>query len=94
MSRQNEGLKLIGVPVEPDLHAAIKAFSVGDGSKKPLPLAAACRKLLRVALEGEGAELIARDLESEGYNDGLRRGLHEARTAIRAALQDLWQGGE
>jgi len=33
----------------------------------------------------------SRTMEANGYQDGLRRGIHEARTAIRDALTELWE---
>lgn len=90
MSRKRAGLKLIGVPVEPDLHAAIVELSQDLSPDKPLPLAAVCRELLRKAIEEGWDKLVARDLKDAGYQEGLRRGLHEAKTKLTGALKGSW----
>ena len=86
--RQNRGLKLIGVPVEPDLYDAIEAFAAENGGEKPLPMAEVCRKLLREAFVDGAGERVAADLADTGYQDGRRRGMHEA----HQHMKKLWGG--
>lgn len=66
-------LRLVGVNCEPDLHAALEAYA----EEHDLSKSEAARLLLRAALEGEGAQLVARDLENVGYRAGFRRGLRQ-----------------
>ncbi len=90
--RINRGLKLIGVPVEPQMHdqiedlAAELGLAEDDGSAggdKPLPLAEVCRRLMADALAGGAGKRIAEDLADAGYQAGLRRGLHEVREYMK-----------
>lgn len=94
MSRARRGLKLIGVPVEPEVHEAIVDLSdewKNPDSGRPMPLAQVCRLLLDKALEKGWNKLVAKDLVDAGYQDGLRRGLHEARTKIAGSLKGSWR---
>ncbi len=92
--RKNRGLKLIGVPVEPDLHEAIIEMAADQADPvtgKPAPLAAVCRDLLHKAFEKGWDRLVARDLADAGYREGLRRGLAEARGKISEAMKESWR---
>ncbi len=83
MTRKNRGLKLIGVPVEPELYEAIVEISRSQGTVNPVPLASVARDLLWKALRaGAGDELID-DLEDQGYQAGVKRGLHEVRQHMK-----------
>lgn len=96
MSRQRRGLKLIGVPVEPDIHQAITDLAEefkDPTTGKPMPLAAVARDLIRKALEKGWDRLVARDLKDAGYQEGLRRGLarvHAERKKLADALDKEW----
>jgi hypothetical protein len=90
VTRARRGLKLIGVPVEPDTHTAIVELAEEWGEGKPLPLAQVVRLLIDKALEKGWDRLVAKDLADAGYQDGLRRGLHEAKTKIAGAMKGSW----
>lgn len=83
MARRNRGLKLIGVPFEPDVHEAIVAISEAKDQEKPIPLAEVVRDLVRDALEDGAEERILAKFDDEGYQAGLRRGLHEVRQHMK-----------
>ena len=76
------GLQLVGIKVEVDLWEALGRYA----QERQITTSEAGRRLLRVALK----ELPPQDPGEAGYQDGLRRGLQEARTAIREALAELW----
>ena len=75
------GLTLAGINVEPDVYRALAEYA----AQHEMTISEAGRKLLRSALsETSGlGDLASRDLEDDGYNEGLRRGLREARAAIQ-----------
>ena len=90
MAKTNKGLKLIGVPVEPDLHEAVVRFAEENGEPgHPLPLAVVCRQLLRTVFTEKLDLLAAQDLQDAGYQAGLRRGLEES----RQHMKKLYTGG-
>lgn len=61
---------VLTVKIEPDLHHVLVNFAAVQRKTK----SELARELLRVALEGEGAELVERDLADRGYQAGFRRG--------------------
>lgn len=65
--------KLVGVNCEQDLHEALAAWA----DKNEVNLSEAGRLLLRAALDGEGADLVAQDLKDRGYREGFRQGLRD-----------------
>lgn len=81
MARPRQDLEVVTIKVPPEVREALRAFA----EAQQLTVSEAGRKLLRVALEGEGANLVARDLADEGYQDGRRQGLR----AFHEALADL-----
>lgn len=78
--KSGRSLVMVGFQLEPTTHAELKRWA----ELKKMPISEACRVLIRSAL-GAPPSLGA------GYNDGLRRGLHEARTAFSAALKKAWR---
>ncbi len=83
MKRKNRGLKLIGVPVESELHDAIVSISRANDQKSPLPLAQVARDLLWQAINDGAGERVLADLADQGYQEGLRRGMHEVRQHMK-----------
>lgn len=77
----------MGVKLEAEEHAAV----VEIAEQHELSHSEVGRNLIRQALEAGGAELIERKLSDEGYNDGLRRGLREARMKIQGAVKGDWK---
>lgn len=77
-------LKLVGVNCEWDLYAALQDFAAAHD----VSTSEAARLLIRKALEGSEAELVARDLADVGYRAGFRRGLkqvHEHMAKLKPA---------
>jgi hypothetical protein len=72
----------VSLRIDPDTLHALKDLAAERG--EPLPETA--RGLLRATL---GTELTSR--EDEGYNEGVRRGLHDLRVAMHAAITKLWR---
>jgi len=77
------GLVPITIRVEPEVYQALQEYS----TRSELSLAEGARVALRAAL----LEQTPGDLADDGYNEGLRRGLAEARTKIQAALEKEWR---
>lgn len=85
-----QGLVPLGLKVEADLFNALMEYADSNG----MSASEAGRKLLRVALIDDGARLggLASDnLQDEGYNEGLRHGLHDLRVALHRAMTKLWK---
>lgn len=82
---------MVGTQLEGDLFDAVKAFAEQNTGGN---MSAALRELVRTALfarSGQLGSLAGRNLESSGYNEGIRQGLHDVKVAIRNAVQNLWQ---
>lgn len=58
--------------------------------KLDLTVSALICQLLEKALADGGAEFLRQKFADEGYQEGLRRGLLEARTKIRDAMKGSW----
>jgi len=84
-ARVRRELIQVGVQCEPDLYAALVEFAATH--KKPLSVV--CRELLRSALEGEGAQLVERDLHDAGYKEGYRQGLRELYSGVKALAEKI-----
>lgn len=77
----------MGVNCEADLAEALEAFAGANGG---LPLSEAARLLLREALQGQGAQLVAQNLRDLGYLAGFRQGLrdvHEHMAALKPKIE-------
>jgi len=98
-NRIDRGLVLVGVKLLPETHAQLQAFAdqltlstPGEVGRKlhRFTLGEVGRKLIEEALAGPEAQAVANDLESKGYQDGLRAGAR----AVRLALTDLFRDEE
>ncbi len=80
--KSSSKLAVLSFKAEPELVVAVQAFADENGQT----VSAAIRQLVERALNGVtptgGADA--------GYQDGLRRGLHEARTKIAGSLKGSW----
>lgn len=80
MTRKNEGgLVVLSTKVHPVLADQVKLLAAESNET----VSSTIVRLLREALEDGAGARIKRDLEDEGYQDGLRRGLHEARAHMK-----------
>lgn len=82
--------KLLTARIDASLFEALKQYADSNHGGST---STAVRELLMVALQNNGGlqGLRQASLKGRGYADGLRRGLHEARTAIRTAVDGLWE---
>ncbi len=84
MAKNRGGLVVLSAKVEPGLAARVqKAASQGGQTVSKM-----VERLLVDALNEGAVERIASDLADEGYQDGLRRGMHE----VRQHMKKLWSG--
>lgn len=77
--------KLVGIKLELAVYEQLAEYAEGLG----LSPGTAARKLVETALAGELGDQVARDLEAEGYRDGLAK----ANARVKQALTKLWKEG-
>lgn len=80
------GLVPLTLRVDVETYQALQEY----GQTHDQSLAEAGRTVLRQALEAS-EDLEALPPEDAGYNEGLRRGLHDLRVAIHGATTKLWR---
>lgn len=81
-ARNQGGLVVLSVKASVELADEIKQLAIDTDQTVSLTLT----NLLQQALEEGGAKRLKRDLKDEGYQAGLRRGLHE----VREHMKKLW----
>ncbi len=87
MTRRNQGgLAVLSAKVSIELWEEVRQLAESLDQTVSLTIA----RLLEQALVDGGAKHLKRDLADAGYQDGLRRGLHEARTKIAGSLKGSW----
>lgn len=86
-SRNRGGIVVLSMKSPAELADAVKQLAEELGQTVSLTL----NRLVEQALEEGGAERLAKDLADVGYQNGLRRGLHAARTKIQAAMKEEWK---
>lgn len=80
MTRRNlGGLIVLSAKVSAELAEEIKQLAIDTDQTVSLTLTS----LLQTGLEEGGAKRLKRDLKDEGYQAGVRRGLHEVREHMK-----------
>lgn len=87
MTRRNEG-GLVVLSAKVDAELADEVRQLAESLKQTV--SKVMGDLIRQALVDGGAKHLKRDLADAGYQDGLRRGLHEAKTKIAGAMKGSW----
>ncbi len=86
MGKNRGGLVVLSAKVEAGLAAEVRRIAAQQGET----VSKIVERLLVDALEDGADERIAADLADVGYQDGLRRGLHE----VRVHMKKLFAGGD
>lgn len=87
MTRRNPDL-LVVLSAKVSLGLADEVRQLADETGQTISKTIA--HLLQQGLDAGGAKQLRKDLADAGYQDGLRRGLHEARTKIAGSLKGSW----
>jgi len=82
MRTNRGGLVVLSAKVEAGLADRIRKMAIVEEET----VSKMVERLLRDALNDGAEERIATDLADEGYQDGLRRGMHE----VRVHMKKLW----